>query len=48
MKETIDILAPGGGWIMAPAHNIEPEVPPENIVTLYDTAFEYGRYPIGG
>jgi len=48
VKETIDILAPGGGWILAPAHNIEPEVPPQNIVTLYDTAFEYGRYPIGG
>lgn len=37
VKETAKILAPGGGWIFAPAHNIQPDTPPENIVAMYDS-----------
>lgn len=33
-------LGPGGGWVCAAVHNIQPEVPPENIVALFDTARE--------
>jgi uroporphyrinogen decarboxylase len=44
--ETIRILAPGGGFVFAPIHNIQPGVPPENIVTLFETARKYGKYPI--
>jgi uroporphyrinogen decarboxylase len=40
VAKTVRILAPGGGWIMAPAHNIQPDTPSENIVAMYDTAFE--------
>ena len=36
----------GGGLILAPAHNIQPEVPLENILTFYRAAKEYGRYPL--
>jgi uroporphyrinogen decarboxylase len=36
----------GGGLILAPAHNIQPEVPIENILAFYDAAKQYGRYPI--
>jgi uroporphyrinogen decarboxylase len=43
VKRLIDIMAPGGGFILAPVHNVRPEVPPENMVALYDTACEYGR-----
>lgn len=32
------ILGAGGGYILAPAHNIQDDVPPENIATMYDTA----------
>ncbi|MBI3947242.1 MAG: hypothetical protein HY321_15055 [Armatimonadetes bacterium] len=35
-------LGPGGGWICAAVHNIQPEVPPENIVALFDAARECG------
>lgn len=38
--KTVGILTPGGGWIVAPAHNIQPDTPPENIIAMYDTAFE--------
>jgi len=46
VKETIKTLAPGGGWILAASHNIEPETPPENIVALFEAAQEYRDYPI--
>jgi uroporphyrinogen decarboxylase len=44
--ETIHQLAPGGGFVFAPIHNIQPGVPPENIVALFETARRYGKYPI--
>lgn len=39
-------LAPGGGYIFAPIHNIQADVPPENIVAMYETAQNY-RYGQG-
>lgn len=38
VKRRIDDLAPGGGFIFAQVHNIQPDVPPENMVTMWDTA----------
>ena len=43
VKRRIDELAPGGGYILAPVHNIQPDVPPENICAMYKTAQEYGK-----
>jgi uroporphyrinogen decarboxylase len=36
----------GGGLILAPAHNIQPDVPLENILAFYSAAKEFGRYPL--
>lgn len=44
VKRRIDDLAPGGGFVFATVHNVQPFVPPENIVTVFETALEYGRY----
>jgi uroporphyrinogen decarboxylase len=44
VKRRIDDLAPGGGFVFAAVHNIQALVPPENIVTMFDTALDYGRY----
>jgi len=44
-QEVIDnlrILGKGGGYILAPCHNIQAVSPPENIVTMYETTYEYG------
>ena len=35
---------PGGGSVFNGIHNIQGEVPPENIVALFDTAYEEGFY----
>lgn len=39
-------LGRGGGYILAPCHNIGSDVPPENVEALFEAAHEYGRYPI--
>ena len=39
-------LAPGGGYVVCSVHNIQPEVPPENVVVMFDAAYDLGRYPI--
>lgn len=44
-REVIDnlgILGQGGGYILAPCHNIQAVSPPENIVAMYETAYEHG------
>jgi len=37
-------LGADGGYILAPCHNIQPVTPIENIVTLYETAWNEGWY----
>jgi uroporphyrinogen decarboxylase len=44
VKRRIDDLAPGGGFVFAAVHNIQAFVPPENMVTMFETALEYGKY----
>jgi uroporphyrinogen decarboxylase len=44
VKRRVDDLAPSGGFVFAAVHNIQALVPPENIVTMFETALEYGRY----
>jgi uroporphyrinogen decarboxylase len=39
-------VAPGGGLILGPAHNVQHQVPIENIMAFYDTVKKYGAYPI--
>jgi len=39
-------LGRGGGYILAPCHNIGSDVPPKNIEAMYEAAHELGRYPI--
>lgn len=46
VRRYIQALAPGGGYIVAPAHNVQGDVPPENLVALRDAVLEYGWYPI--
>ncbi len=40
--ENIDIFGRGGGYILAPCHNIQPVTPVENIIAMYETGYEYG------
>ncbi|MBI4585132.1 MAG: hypothetical protein HY717_14060 [Planctomycetes bacterium] len=40
-------LAPGGGYVLCAVHNIQREVPPENIIAMYDEALASGAYAAG-
>ena len=45
VEHNVGILGRGGGMVCAAIHNIQAGVPPENIVTLFDTARSI-RYPL--
>jgi uroporphyrinogen decarboxylase len=45
-KKRIADLAPGGGYFLGAVHNIQADVSPENILTMYRTSEDFGRYPI--
>ncbi|NIQ17892.1 MAG: hypothetical protein GTN43_03725, partial [Candidatus Aenigmarchaeota archaeon] len=46
VRERIKTCAPGGGFLIAPTHNIQLDVPLENIDAFYDAVRKYGTYPI--
>jgi uroporphyrinogen decarboxylase len=43
-KRLLDDFMTGGGFVFVSGHNIQRGVPPENILALYDTIIEYGKY----
>lgn len=40
--DNLRLLGAGGGYILAPCHNIQAVSPPENIVALYETGYAHG------
>ncbi len=48
VKKRIDDLAPGGGYVLSPVHNIQADVPPQNIMAMYNAVKKYGKYENGG
>ena len=41
VKRIIDLMAPGGGFVFAPVHNVQDDVPPENFWAMWDSLNEY-------
>jgi uroporphyrinogen decarboxylase len=44
VRRQMEILKPGGGFIFQQVHNILADVPPENVVAMFDAAYEFGGY----
>jgi uroporphyrinogen decarboxylase len=44
VRKRIEDLMPGGGFVFNTVHNIQGNVPPENIMAMWETLQEYGRY----
>jgi uroporphyrinogen decarboxylase len=42
--QRISVFAPEGGYIFSPVHNIQDDVPVENIIAAYEAAKESGFY----
>jgi len=48
VRRRIRELAPGGGFVFNQIHNIQPGVPPENVVRMFETVLTHGVYPLRG
>jgi uroporphyrinogen decarboxylase len=46
VERRIADLGPGGGYILAPVHNVQGDVPAENLIAMYRHARQVGRYPL--
>jgi uroporphyrinogen decarboxylase len=44
VRRAIDVLAPGGGYVFAPSHNIQADVTPDRIHKTYEAALRYRNY----
>jgi uroporphyrinogen decarboxylase len=44
VRKNIEIFKTGGGYVFNNVHNIQVGVPPENILALFDAAYQFGFY----
>lgn len=44
VRENIELLGRGGGYILAPCHNLQSITPVENVLTMYETVWNEGAY----
>jgi uroporphyrinogen decarboxylase len=44
VKARMATVGAGGGYILSPAHMLNPDIPWENIVAFFDAAEKYGTY----
>lgn len=44
VKKVLEIMAPGGGFVWVPVHNIQSDISPEKIDAVYQTVLENRRY----
>ena len=44
VRRQIETLAPGGGFVFTPVHNVQADVPPENFWAMWDALQEFGGY----
>ena len=46
VRRRVADLGPGGGYVLSSVHCIQPDVPIENVLAMFDEARIAGRYPI--
>jgi uroporphyrinogen decarboxylase len=44
VRRNVETLAPGGGYVFCPVHNVQADVPPQNLVAMWEALQEYGVY----
>jgi uroporphyrinogen decarboxylase len=44
VRRICKILGRDGGYILAAVHNIQQDVPPENVATMLEAGLKYGQY----
>ncbi len=46
VKERIQTLGPGGGFVFATTHNIQEDVSADNLLAMCEAVREFGQYPL--
>jgi uroporphyrinogen decarboxylase len=46
VRRRIHDLGTSGGYIIAPCHNINVDIPVENTLAMFEAAHEFGQYPL--
>jgi alpha-D-ribose 1-methylphosphonate 5-triphosphate synthase subunit PhnH len=46
VRERLKLFGSGGGFVFNAVHNIQALVPVANVLAMYETALNYGRYPL--
>jgi uroporphyrinogen decarboxylase len=44
VRRNLEAFKPGGGYVFNNVHNIQADIPPENVLAMYDAAYEFGGY----
>jgi len=47
VRKRIKVFGPDGEFVFAAVHNIQACTPVENILAMFETVRECGRYPLG-
>jgi uroporphyrinogen-III decarboxylase len=46
VRERLKIFGAGGGFVFNTTHNVQARVPIANVLAMYETVRDYGRYPL--
>lgn len=46
VRQRIREMGLGGGYILSSSHRLQPDIPPENVLAMYEACREFGRYPL--
>jgi uroporphyrinogen decarboxylase len=44
--EALRVAAPGGRYVLSTDHSLHGGIPVQNIITMIETAYRFGRYPL--
>ncbi|MEJ2210566.1 MAG: uroporphyrinogen decarboxylase family protein, partial [Anaerolineae bacterium] len=44
VRRNVEALAPGGGFVFSPVHNVQPDVPVGNMMAMWQALAKYGAY----
>ncbi|NCO96045.1 MAG: methyltransferase, partial [Armatimonadetes bacterium] len=47
VRHNLQVFGQGGGFVFTQVHNIQQDVPVENVEAMLAAAYEFGRYPFG-
>jgi len=44
VRQRLATFAPGGGYVFTQVHNVQANIPPRNVIAMFDAAHEFGAY----